>query len=67
MRVFDDMFHITEQDREVEGEPRWQTIGMVGQTLLLVAHTLDEEDDVIRMISARNATRAERRIYAEGC
>jgi len=44
----------------VEGEPRWQTIGMVGQILLLVAHTVDEEDDGIRMISARKATRAER-------
>jgi uncharacterized protein len=66
MRVFDDPFHVTGQDREVEHEPRWQTIGMVGQTLLLVAHTVDEEDDGIRMISARKATRAERRIYAEG-
>ena len=66
MRIFDDPFHVAVQDREVEGEERWQTIGMVGQTLLLVAHTVDEENDVIRMISARKATRAERRIYAEG-
>jgi uncharacterized protein len=66
MRVFDDPFHVTVQDREVEGEQRWQTIGMVGQALLLVAHTVDEEVNVIRMISARKATRAERRIYAEG-
>jgi uncharacterized protein len=65
MRIFDDPFHVTVQDREVEGEPRWQTIGMVGEVPLLVAHTVDEEGDVIRIISARKATRAERRIYAE--
>jgi uncharacterized protein len=66
MRVFDDPFHATTQDREVEGEPRWQTTGMVDQAVLLVAHTVDIEDDVIRIISARKATRAERRIYVEG-
>jgi uncharacterized DUF497 family protein len=42
--VFDDAFHLTRQDREVEGEPRWQTIGMVqGVHVLLVAHTIDED------------------------
>jgi uncharacterized protein len=66
MRIFDDPFQVTEQDREVEHEPRWQTIGTVGQNVLLVVHTVDEESDVIRIISARKATRAERRIYAEG-
>jgi hypothetical protein len=66
MRVFDDPFHVTEQDRELGGEPRWQTIGIVGQNVLLVAHTVNDEHDVIRIISARKATRSERRIYAEG-
>jgi uncharacterized DUF497 family protein/uncharacterized protein (DUF4415 family) len=27
--VFDDPFQVTTQDREVEGEARWQTVGMV--------------------------------------
>src|SRR5437588_6622704 len=27
--VFDDPHHLTRQDREVDGEPRWQTIGVV--------------------------------------
>ena len=27
--VFEDPYHLTRQDREVEGEPRWQTIGIV--------------------------------------
>jgi uncharacterized protein len=65
MRVFDDPFHVTTQDREVEDEPRWQTIGMVGQNVLLVAYAVDE-GDAVRIISARKATRAERRIYAQG-
>jgi uncharacterized DUF497 family protein len=67
LNVFDDPYHVTTQDREVDGEPRWQTIGMVGaHNVLLVAHTTGEEDDAIRIVSARKATRTERRIYAEG-
>jgi len=65
--VFDDPFHVTAQDREVEGEARWQTIGMVnGVHVLLVAHTVDEDADLIRVLSARKATRRERSIYAQG-
>ena len=62
--VFDDPFHISVQDREVEGEARWQTIGMApGLQLLLVAHTVDEETETVRILSARKATRRERSIY----
>jgi len=44
-----------------------QTIGMIGaHNVLLVAHTEDEETGAIRIISARKATRTERRIYVEG-
>ncbi len=70
--VFDDLHHLTRQDREVEGEPRWQTIGVVnGVHLLLVAHTVvahtvNEYDEEIRIVSARKATRSERRLYAQG-
>jgi uncharacterized DUF497 family protein len=64
--VFDDPYHLTSQDREVEGEPRWQTIGMVnGIHMILVAHTLDEHDDLVRILSARKATRRERNIYGQ--
>ncbi|MGA7217759.1 MAG: BrnT family toxin [Candidatus Sulfotelmatobacter sp.] len=60
-------YHFTTQDREVDGEPHWQTIGMVGaHNVLLVAHTINEETGAIRIISARKATRTERKIYAEG-
>jgi uncharacterized protein len=65
--VFDDPYHLTRQDREVEGEPRWQTIGMVnGVHVLLVAHTVSEDEEVIRILSARKATRHERSLYAQG-
>lgn len=67
--VFDDPHHLTRQDREVEGELRWQTIGMVsGIHVLLVAHTVDEDENEerIRILSARKATSKERSIYAQG-
>ena len=65
--VFDDPFHVSRQDREKDGEARWQTIGMIrGVQVLLVAHTVEDEDNVIRILSARKATPPERRIYAQG-
>jgi len=73
--VFDDPWHISHLDCEVEGESRWQTIGMVkGIHVLLVVHTSPESDNEedneaeenVRIISARKATPQERRIYAQG-
>lgn len=69
--VFDDPRHISHLDCEVEGELRWHTIGMVsGIHMLLVVHTSpdsdNEEEENIRIISARKATPQERRIYARG-
>ncbi len=64
--VFDDPFFIAVQDRFVDGEERWQTIGTVaGVTLLLVAHTWTEnaDEEYIRIISARLANRRERQNY----
>jgi uncharacterized DUF497 family protein len=55
-----------EQDREVDGEERWQTIGRIGDVLVvLVAHTITEDEDewIVRIISARRATARERRHY----
>ena len=66
-RVFLDPFALCDQDRIEGGEYRWQTIGMVeGVIVLLVAHTVDEEADgtqIIRIVSARRATRRERQRY----
>ena len=62
--VFDDPFQVTLQDREVEGEQRWQTIGMVNDlSILLVVHA-DEGEEPVRIVSARKATPLERTIYA---
>lgn len=66
--AFDDAQQLSCQDRTVDGEPRWQTLGMVnGIHVLLVAHTVSEngDEEVIRIISARKATPRERRVYAE--
>ncbi len=65
-RVFEDPNYMMEQDREVDDEERWQTIGWAGDVLLLtVAHTVEDEADdlVVRIISARRATVQERRRY----
>lgn len=65
--VFDDPFHLSVQDREIDGEARWQTIGMIAKLqVLVVAHTVDEDAELIRILSARKATRRERSIYAQG-
>ncbi len=65
--VFEDPFHLSRQDRVVDGELRWQTIGMVqGIQVILVAHTADEDPEMVRILSARKATRHERNTYAQG-
>jgi uncharacterized DUF497 family protein len=67
-RVFRDPAALLEQDRMVNGERRWQALGVVeGFTMLLVAHVVHEEahTEVIRIISARPANRQERRRYEE--
>jgi len=65
--VFDDPQAVSIQDRHDNGEERWQTIGFVGQTVIvLVAHTYRDDEvgeETVRIISARKATPKERRIY----
>ena len=66
--VFEDPFHVSRVDRDVEGEERWQTMGLIGSVVVvLVAHTYREEGDeaVIRIMSARKATPHERRYYEQ--
>ncbi len=72
IRAFADPFALTDLDGIEGGEERWQTTGMVeGNLLLLVAHTVREEDEegksveIIRIISARAADRKERRRYEQ--
>jgi uncharacterized DUF497 family protein len=68
-RVFADPFALVEQDRIENGEQRWQTLGLVeGHLLVLVAHTVREDEDgteVLRIISARRADPKERKRYEQ--
>jgi uncharacterized DUF497 family protein len=62
---FGDPISLTVPDPDhSEGEARYVLIGLSFQSrLIVVAHT--EADDAIHIISARPATRAERRAYEE--
>jgi uncharacterized DUF497 family protein len=67
--VFEDPNRLLFIERIEEGEERWHAIGSVrGSYLFLtVVHTYAEEEAeaVVRIISARRATRHERKLYAE--
>jgi len=66
--VFDDPLHISRQDRHTNGEERWQTLGNIGGlSIILVAHTVDDNkgNEIIRIISARKATKHERKHYEQ--
>jgi uncharacterized DUF497 family protein len=70
MHVFDDPYALFEQDDRAgeAGKRRWQALGLAGGVvLLLVAHTARQEgqDEVIRLISARRATRKEKNVMAK--
>ncbi|HEV2234331.1 MAG TPA: BrnT family toxin [Terriglobia bacterium] len=66
--VFDDPFAVTQRDTATEDEERWITVGAIGPgSVLLVVHTYYEKDndEVIRIISARAAESHERRVYEQ--
>ena len=68
--VFDDPLALSRPDPHPDGD-RWQTLGLVGNVILLVVHTWPETDVIFgeeegRIISARKATPHERRAYEEG-
>lgn len=65
--MFDDPNHIAFVESIIDGEQRWQAIGVIpAAVLLVVVHTYrdGEGEEVIRMISARQATKHERKLYA---
>lgn len=69
--VFSDPLHVSRLERIEDGEERWQTIGMVGGVAVLVAHSWrcspeETGHEEIRIISARRATKAERKAYEQG-
>jgi len=56
---------LVQEDNDSEGENRWVLIGMSNQArLLTVVYTLRDEEERIRIISARKATRKEANYYA---
>jgi uncharacterized DUF497 family protein len=59
--MFDDDIFTIEDDRFDYGETRYITFGLLQYRVIVVAHT--EEDDVIRIISARKATKNEEKRY----
>ena len=65
--MFADPLHLTVPDQVIDLEMRWRTIGSVGGQLLVVVVHTDREDErgepVLRIISARKATKHERRDY----
>jgi len=66
--VFDDPCCVTFIERLTDGEERWHAIGSIENIIILVVvHTYREEapDEVVRIISARPATRRERKLYAQ--
>ena len=68
-RVFADPSLMLRKDRVIDGEQRWHGIGAVRKAVLLVVHVYREEnpngEEIIRIISAREADPRERRIYLE--
>ncbi|MGA7792187.1 MAG: BrnT family toxin [Candidatus Acidiferrales bacterium] len=66
--VFDDPYAITRRDQAFDDEERWITVGAIGPgSILFVVHTFDEKqnEEVIRIISARAAEFHERKAYEE--
>jgi hypothetical protein len=62
--VFNDPLQLTKFDRIVDGEERWHTLGSIGgMSVILVVHLIDDQH--IRIISARKATKQERQSYEQ--
>jgi uncharacterized DUF497 family protein len=64
--IFDDPGCVTFIERTQDGEPRWHALGFAdGVILLVVVHTYRDTGtgEIIRIVSARQATRHERKLY----
>lgn len=61
-----DSMALVREDENAEGEMRFVLVGRSGDgRLLTVCYTLRDEEETIRLISARPATRREERQYEE--
>ena len=65
-RVFEDPLSMTKEDPYWD-EPRWRTMGMIGTVVVVVIHTMPIQNESGqqsgRIISARKATKHERKTY----
>jgi uncharacterized protein len=61
--VFDSNIVTVEDDRYDYGEQRFVTFGLLQERVIAVVHK--EQEDCIRIISARKATKYEQRTYFE--
>jgi uncharacterized protein len=66
--VFDDPHAIFRKDRIVTGEQRLHAIGAAARAVLLVVHVYrmeneHDKEETVRIISAREANKRERRIH----
>ena len=59
--IFDGVTFTYEDDRISYGEHRFVTLGLLRGTVVSIVHT--EQDDHIRVISMRKATKREHEIY----
>ena len=66
--VFNDPHQLSVMDEKSQGEERWVTIGLAAdKKTLVVVHTYvdNESGELIRIISARKATKREKKNYEE--
>lgn len=67
-QVFHDPFLFSKVDDSIEVEERWLSVGTVSGRVLFIVHTYEElsGETLVRIISARKATRHERTDYERG-
>lgn len=63
LAIFDYDTVIVEDDRYNYGEQRLITLGLLQERVIAVVHT--ENDDLVRIISVRKATKYEQQLYYE--
>lgn len=68
--IFSDPLHLSIPESKSRGEERWVSMGRAANASTLVVVHINKEQtslgEVIRVISARKATKKERREYEEG-
>jgi uncharacterized DUF497 family protein len=68
--IFSDPLHLSVLERKTSSDERWVSVGLSADlSTIVVVHTYVErkaELEIIRIISARKATRKERAQYEEG-